>query len=470
MTNLDLAYMSASQLAARIRRRELSPVEIVKNALARIDEVNGALNCFCFVYPEEAIAGAKAAEAAVMAGGPLGPLHGVPIAFKDMTPTRGKRTTLGSRIFENWIPDRDAVVVERLVGAGAIMVGKTTTAELAATGITETNLWGITRNPWDTCRTPGGSSGGSGSAVAAGCVPLAEGCDMGGSIRIPAAFCGIVGLKPSFGRIPFDILPSQFDSYCHFGPLARSVDDAALFLATAQGRDNRDISSIPTPSAIPTRIDGDVRGLRIALSADLGYYAVDAEVVANLEAAAGLLRDRGAIVEPVELGLTREINDVGFQHWNAYVAALAGPYLAEWRQVMDPVVIKMAEDGLKMDAVQLKRLEFDRTRLWQKFHPLFDRHDALLCPTASIPAPPTGVTDLDYGYDDANGRYCQYEMTFPFNLFSACPALSMPSGFSAGGLPTAVQIVGRPYEDVTVLTIGAALEAATPWLQRRPPI
>jgi Asp-tRNA(Asn)/Glu-tRNA(Gln) amidotransferase A subunit family amidase len=242
------------------------------------------------------------------------------------------------------------------------------------------------------------------------------------------------------------------------------------FLATAQGRDDRDISSIPTPSDIPTRIGGRVDGLRLALSVDLGYYAVDAEVGRNLQAVAAILRGQGAVVEEVELALTREINDIGYRHWNAYVAALAGPHLAEWRHLMDPFVVKMAEDGLKMDAVSLKRLEFDRTRQWQKFYPRLDGYDALLCPTTSMPAPPTGVSDSDFGHDDENGRYCQYEMTFPFNLFSACPALSMPSGFSSGGLPTAVQIVGRPYEDVTVLTIGAALEAATPWLRQRPPV
>ncbi len=470
MANLDLCYMSASELGRLIRRKKVSPVEIVDNALARIDEVNPKLNCFCFVYHDEARARARAAEQAVMKGAPLGALHGVPIAFKDMTPTRGKRTTLGSYIFENWVPDHDAVVVERLVGAGAIMMGKTTTSELAMTGITETKLWGITRNPWNTGHTPAGSSGGSGSAVGAGCVPLAEGCDMGGSIRLPAAFCGVVGLKPSFGRIPFDILPSQFDTYCHFGPLARSVDDAALFLSLAQGHDDRDISSLATVGAVPHSVPGRVKGLRLALSVDLGYYAVDGEVERNLRAAADILRDQGAIVEEVELGLTREINDIGYKHWFAYAAAYIGPYVEQWGDVLDPFILMMVEEGRKMSAVDLKTLEFDRTRQWMKFSRLFELFDGLLCPTAATPALPVGTSDLDWGDTDAKGRYHQYEMTFPFNLFSACPALSMPSGFSSTKLPTAIQIVGRPWEDVTVLAIGAALEAATPWLKMRPPI
>ena len=470
MPDLELCYMSAAEMAARIARREISPVVAVDNALARIDAVNPHLNCFCFVYHDEARERARVAEEAVMAGRPLGPLHGVPIAFKDMTPTRGKRTTLGSCIFEHWIPDRDAVVVERLLAAGAIMVGKTTTSELAATSFTETRLWGVTRNPWRTDRTPGGSSGGSGAAVAAGCVPLAEGCDMGGSVRIPAAFCGIVGLKPSFGRIPFDILPSQFDTYCHFGPLARRIGDAALFLAVAQGQDDRDISSLPIPPAIPARMSPDVAGLRLALSIDLDYYAVDAEVEANLRTVAEALRSLGAVVDEVEIGWTRAINDAGYRHWNAYMAAFAGPYLEEWRATMDPFLVKMIEDGLRMSAVELKQTEFVRTQQWEKIAPVFRRFDALLCPTTAVPAPPTGASDFDYGHDDADGRYHQFEMTFPFNLISPCPALSVPSGFTCEGLPTAAQIVGRPHGDATVLRIGAALELATGWDQARPPV
>ncbi|HEX6092539.1 MAG TPA: amidase, partial [Dongiaceae bacterium] len=196
MADLDLCYTPATELAARIRDRKLSPVELMKNTLARIEAVNPKLNCFCFVYPEEALAKARAAEQAVMEGRILGPLHGVPIAIKDLTPTKGKRTTLGSYTHENWVPDRNAVIVDRLDAAGAIMVGKTTTPEFAYSSFTESPLWGITRNPWDPGKTPGGSSGGSGAAVGSGCVPLAEGTDMGGSVRIPAAWCGIVGLKP----------------------------------------------------------------------------------------------------------------------------------------------------------------------------------------------------------------------------------------------------------------------------------
>ena len=245
--DIDLSFTPATELARRIRSRDLSPLEVVKASLARIEEVNPRLNCFCFVYPDEAIDLARDAERALEGNGAVGPLHGVPIAIKDLTPTKGKRTTMGSYAFEHWVPDKSALLVERLQAAGAIMVGKTTTPEFAYSSFTDSPLWGVTRNPWNPERTPGGSSGGSGAAVASGCVPLAEGTDMGGSVRIPAAWCGLVGLKPSFGRIPLDFLPTQFDTIQHFGPLARTVDDARLFLSVAQGPDELDVMSLAPP-------------------------------------------------------------------------------------------------------------------------------------------------------------------------------------------------------------------------------
>src|SRR5690242_13983331 len=315
MADLDLCYMPATDMAARIRAGKLSPVDLVDNALARIGEINPQLNCFCFTYPDEARAKAKAAHEAVKAGKPLGPLHGVPFAIKDLTPTKGKRTTLGSYAYEQNVPNEDAPIVEALDKAGGIMVGKTTTPEFAYSSFTESPLWGITRNPWDKTRTPGGSSGGSGAAVASGSVPLAEGSDMGGSVRIPASFCGIVGLKPSFGRIPFTILPSQFDSLSHFGPLARTIDDAALFLDITQGPDERDIQSLSPRLEIPKPIPGDIRGWRLALAPTLGFLFIDPEVEAAVRSAAAALAERGAIIEEVDLGWTKEMNDAWARHW-----------------------------------------------------------------------------------------------------------------------------------------------------------
>ena len=247
MTDLELAYSPAHEIAKAVRSKTISPVEVVRNSLEQIEAMNSLLNCFCFIYPEEALDLAREAEQALMRGDNLGPLAGVPIAIKDFTPTKGKTTTLGSHALKDWVPDRDARILEKLRAAGAIMVGKTMTSEFAFAGFTETPLWGPVRNPWNLERGTGGSSGGAGAAVASGCVSLAEGCDMGGSIRIPSSFCGTTGIKPSFGRIPFDILPSQFDTFCHYGPLARCVDDAALFLAATQGPDDADVLTNPAP-------------------------------------------------------------------------------------------------------------------------------------------------------------------------------------------------------------------------------
>ncbi len=470
MVDLTLAYQTATETARAIRDRALSPVEVVENSLARIDEVNPKLNAFCFVYADEALARARAAEDAVMKGADLGPLHGVPVAIKDLTPTRGKRTTMGSRVYEHWVPERDAVVVEKLLAAGAILIGKTTTPEFAYSSFTESPLWGVTRNPWDPNRSPGGSSGGAGVAVATGCVPLAEGSDMGGSVRIPAALCGVVGLKPSFGRIPFEILPSQFDSLSHFGPLARSVDDAALFLAVTQGPDERDIQTLSPPLDIALPLAGDLKGRRLAFSLDLGYYALDDDVAANTRAAVEALRDAGAEIEEVALPWTREISDAWLAHWGVYLATFFGQHLDEWRDRMDPGVVALMEAGLAMDAVSFKRLEFVRTRQWRTLAPILERCDALLCPTMALPAQPVDADDSAFGHSDADGRYCGYDMTDLFNFVSQCPALTVPSGFTRDGLPTGLQIVGRRYDDLGALEIGKAFERIRPWNGRRPPI
>ncbi|MDA0218855.1 MAG: amidase [Proteobacteria bacterium] len=470
MTDLDLCYTPASELARRIRNREQSPVEIVANSLARIEEVNPDLNCFCFTFPEEALAAAAAAEEAVMRGEQVGALHGVPIAIKDFTPTRGKTTTMGSKVYADWVPDEDAQIVKDLTRAGAIMVGKTTTPEFAHAGFTHSPLWGVTRNPWNTQHTPGGSSGGSGAAVASGCVPLAEGSDMGGSVRIPASCCGTVGLKPSLGRIPMTVLPTVFDNISHFGPLARTIDDAALFLAAAQGPFERDIMSLQTPLGIALPIGGDVKGLRIALDMDLGFYAVDDEVAANVEACAAALRDAGAIVEEVDLGWTRRMSDAWNVYWDVYLAAFFEQHLDSRREDLDPTIAAMFDSARKVDAITFKRLEFVRTQQWQALCDIFERYDALICPTCPIPAPPADARDAElYGETD-EGKLRADAMTEVFNNIAQCPALSVPSGWSKAGLPTGLQIVGHRFDDLMALRIGAAIERLRPWADRRPPL
>ena len=461
---------SAAELAQAIARGELSSVEVIESAFRRIDSVQGKLNPFCFLYEEEAHGLAREADAAVASGAPLPPLHGVPVAIKDFTPLAGKRTTRGSYALEHWVPEEDPVIVKRLRAAGAIIVARTTTPEFAFSSFTESPLWGITRNPWNPARTPGGSSGGSAVAVATGCVPLAEGTDMGGSVRIPAALCGVVGLKPSLGRIPMDILPTAFDSISHFGPLARTVEDAALFLSVTQGAHDADIRSLGgSPDYGDLRPDS-LRERRIALSVDLGFYAVDTEVEANTRNAADMLRELGAQVEEIHLDWNRRVVDAWFAYWGVFLAASFGDLRAEHASRMDPEVLRLMAEGDRMGAVEFKRLEVIFTEQWKELAAVFESFEALVCPTMALPAPEVGREDSDFDREDESGRFHGLDMTCPFNNVAPCPALSVPSGFTRNGLPTGLQIVGRRHDDRGVLEIGAALEPLIGWPEWRPPL
>lgn len=463
MHTLDLCALAASEVAALIRDRKISPVEVVNQSLDRIEKVQSRLNAFAFIYPEEAIENAREAESAVMCGEKLGPLHGVPIAIKDFTPTKGKHTTRGSYAYKDWVPDFNPAIVRRLLRAGAIMVGKTTTPEFAHASFTRSNLWGETLNPWDPSKSPGGSSGGSGAAVASGCISLAEGTDMGGSVRIPAALCGIVGLKPSLGRIPMDILNTVFDNISHFGPLARTVDDAALFLRVAEGPDEIDIMSQPAPFPLPDNLSDEVKGLRLAVSKNLGFYAVDHEVAVNFDFTCKSLTDAGAIIEEVELNWNIKMVEAWYDIWKVYLADAASEVLDAHRHKMDPELLKLIDAGMNMSALHYRKLEEVRTRQWHSLIPILERNDALLCPTMALPAPDKNASDSDFEWVDEMGILHGLEMTSLFNNIGQCPVLSVPSGMTSEGLPTGIQIVGRRFDDPTVLRIGKTIEMVRPW-------
>ena len=473
MTDLDLCYLSASELARLYRSKELSPVDVVQNALNRINDINPILNCFCFVYPDEAMEKAKAAEQTIMRSGDRAPaLTGIPLAIKDFTPTKGKTTTRGSKLLENWVPDHDPILVQRLQAAGAIMVGKTTTPEFATAGFTDSPLWGVTRNPWNTSRTPGGSSGGSGAAVSSGCVPIAEGTDMGGSVRIPASLCGIVGLKPSLGRIPMDIIDTVFDNISHFGPLARTITDATLFLDAVQGEHPSDIQSLPRCELKIPPVP-DVRDLKLALSSNLGFYAVDPGVEANLRSVADALRKAGADATEVQLDWDKSAVDDWYGTWGVFMAAayaeLTDVPLSENRERMSKLLVKLIEAGQQTDAITQRQWEFRRTAQWQKLGHILDEHHALLCPTMCIVAPSVDMSGDDFAAVDDDGLLHGMGMTSLFNYTAQCPTLSVPSGFH-DGLPTGVQIVARKWDDALALRIGAAVEKLMPWTDRRPDI
>jgi Asp-tRNA(Asn)/Glu-tRNA(Gln) amidotransferase A subunit family amidase len=462
MTNLvDPSAPSATALARSIAAGERSPREVVVAALERAHAVQPELNCFTAIW-DDAVESAEVATAAVARGEQLGPLHGVPVAVKDTTPVAGRRTTLGSYAFEQWVPDHDAYVVTALRRAGAVIVGQTTSPEFAHTLQTDSPLWGVTRNPHALDRTPGGSSGGSGAAVASGCVPLAEGSDMGGSVRIPASWCGVVGLKPSFGRIPMDVLPGLFDSISHHGPLARCADDARLFLAATQGPDDADIQSIPGPLDLSRPLRGDVAGMRLALCIDLGCFTVDAEIAAAVELAAQRLGDAGATVELVDV-------DAGLQHeaawltlWSVFMASYFGDARDEFGEQMDPDVIALVDAGRTVSAVDYKRVELVRTDLWRRLAAVLAVHEALLCPTMAVPPWPASKADARAQREAGFSAGISPAMTTVFNLVPQCPIASVPVGVHArpadAGLPIGMQVVGRRWRDDTVLEVARAVE------------
>ena len=451
-----------------------SPVELVDNALDRIAEIQPRLNCFAHIWADEARAEAARANDALATGEHLGPLFGVPIAVKETTQVSGRPFTLGSFTHQHVVADRDAAIVRALRQAGAIIVGATTSPEFAHTLQTDSPMWGATRNAWNPAYTPGGSSGGSASAVASGCVSVAEGSDMGGSVRIPAAWSGVVGLKPGIGRIPMDVLPGLFDSISHHGPLARDVDSARRFLACTQGPDEADIQSVTTPLMLDGPTPFDVRGMRIGLSIDLGSWAVHPEIAAAMTATADALADAGAIIEPVDPRLGEADEAMWFKLWGVFMSAYFGDLVEEWSDRMDPSVLRLIEVGNSLSATEYKRLEIERTDVWRRVSGVLHGRSALLCPTMSMPPLPAAKADVTRDRPVNDGRYHSADMTSVFNLVAACPVMSVPIGVHTAdpfaGMPIGAQIVGHRWREDTVLQIGRAVELALPHtVGRRPP-
>ncbi|HUW64018.1 MAG TPA: amidase [Spirochaetia bacterium] len=471
----DLCYLSAWEIARLIRTKSVSPVEVVDTFLERIDRINPHLNAYCTVAYDLARRRAREAEDRVVRGERCGPLHGVPIAIKDLTPTAGIRTTYGSVIFENNVPAQDSIFVERVKEAGAIVLGKTNTPEFGHKGTTDNLLSGATRNPWDTALTSGGSSGGSAAAVAAGLVPLAEGSDGGGSIRIPAALCGVYGLKPTYGRIPMDNSISRFSSHTPFlthGPIARTVADAALLLSVVTGPDRRDPFSLPyTGEDFADTGKEEIIGLRIAYSPDLGFFEIDSGVREVVDRAVQVFPLLGCQVEMVDPGLenpAKNVDEAFNLMWCVYFAAFCKDFLPRWESRMSPGLVAMVKAGLKVSAVDYKRLDLARTALWTRMEEIFKKYDLLLTPTLAVGAFPLSWP----GPSRINGKevnpYRSWMLTYPFNM-TGHPAASIPCGFTPDGLPVGLQIIGGRFAEKTILTASAAFEAALPGTRARPP-
>jgi aspartyl-tRNA(Asn)/glutamyl-tRNA(Gln) amidotransferase subunit A len=456
---MDLMDHGAVALAALVRRKEASPLEIVQAALARI-EARRELNAFITVTADEALAAARRAEAAVMAGEPLGPLHGIPYSVKDLTLTAGVRTTMGSAIHEDFVPKDDAVAVARAKAAGAILIGKTLTPEFGHKQVPTAPLFGRTLNPINPAYTPGASSSGAAAAVAAGMGPLALGTDGGGSIRIPAACCGIVGLKATLGVVPHLQAPDLYSANSFTGPMARDVADTRLLFEAIAGFDARDpwgAGSAPPRRAAPVSL----RGLRVAWLPSAGNR-VDPEVEAIAGAAVQAMAREGAIVETVQLDFV-SLEKHFLVVLQSLLAARVGANLERFGNRLDASLIDAVQKGRRHTAVDLHEATFAKTRCFNELQALFERFDVLVSPTLS--APPLPI-DMDVsgeieiaGRPAGTVRGAWYPYTYPMNL-TGHPALSMPCGRSAIGLPIGLQLVGRWYDDHYLLDVAALVEQA----------
>jgi amidase len=473
VTDRDLCFAPATALLRLYRTRKASPLEVMQAVLARIDAVNPRVNAYVTVAREQALAAAKKATAALgRKGAALAALHGVPVSIKDLTPTEGIRTTWGSKIFEHHVPDEDALYVARLKEAGAIVVGKTNTPEFGAGGNTFNAVFGATRNPWNTALTCGGSSGGAAVALATGMGPLAQGSDLGGSLRTPAAFCGVVGFRTSPGLIPVYPADLAWDSLSVTGPMARTVADVALMLSVMAGPDDRaplsyDVDTRRFPAAVKRP---SVKGWRAAWTPDLnGLIPVDHEVAAVAERATAVFRSLGVRVERAcpDFG---EVNDIVLATRGLSMVARHAEKLAQWEPVMQRGLVWNIKQGLSLTPEQIGRGETLRTRLWQRVRAFMETRDLLLLPTVAVPPFP-----VEQPYPtEINGKpldnYTQwFFLTYGITV-TGLPVISVPCGFTKSGLPVGLQIVGRRRQEAAVLRAAAAFEAAAPWAGAVPPL
>ena len=455
----DPCSLSATGLVALYRTKRLSPVEAAQAVLKRVEDLNPVLNCFCHVDPAFALASAKESEARWMKGEPKGLLDGVPTSIKDLLYTKGWPTLRGSRTIDRNGPwNDDAPAVARLREHGAVIFGKTTTPEFGWKGVCDNPLTGITRNPWNPAKTPGGSSGGSAAAVAAGMGPLTIGTDGGGSIRIPCSFTGLVGIKPTFGRVPAWPL-SPFGTVAHVGPMTRTVADAALMMNVLSLPDPRDWHQLP-PDGRDYRIglDDGVKGLRIAYSANLGYANVDPEIAAIVKKAALRFAELGAIVEEKDPGF-ENAGEIFAKHWFPGAAYLLSTIPKEKHALIDPGLVETARQGAAFSAMELLGAAQKRGALGVHMQLFHQQYDLLLTPTLPLAAFEAGREVADLLKEK---RWTDWSpFSYPFNLTQQ-PAASIPCGLTKDGLPVGLHIVGARYADALVLRAARAFESLMP--------
>ncbi|MBX7167720.1 MAG: amidase [Pirellulales bacterium] len=462
-----LAWMSAVELAEQIRRKAISPVEVIDAVLAQADRLNPQLNALVTRIDDAARAAAQAAETAVLRGAELGPLHGVPFSAKDLHFTAGVRTTLGSELYRDFVPTFDHPMVARLRAAGAILIGKTNTSEFGLLPLAQSRLWGECHNPWNTALNTGGSSGGAAACVACGMGPLATASDGGGSIRIPAAFCGVFGIKPQHGRIPHVHQPPGWENLSHQGPLTRTVRDAARVLDVCAGTDLRDRWSLARPEAsFEAACRGDVRGLRLAWSPDFGGLPCEANVLASCAQAARRFEDLGCHVDLVRLELP-DLSAAQQVIVQCETAAAIHDRRAEWLDCITPSMARMLDKADALSYRDLLQAHWQRERYCEAIAPVFATYDALLTPTVGITAPENGSLGPRVVGGQKIRALAWLAYCVPANM-TWQPALSLPAPRTPEGLPVGLQVIGRPHDEATILRLAANYEAAWPWFECPP--
>ena len=462
----DIAFLSAEDLTAAYRARTLSPVEVTEAILTRIERVNPVVNAYTTISAEQAMAGARAAEEAY-ATGETTPLAGVPFSIKDLTPSRGIRTARGSLVDPDWMPDEDPPVVERLYAAGGVILGKTNTPELGWKGDSGNRVFGPTYNPWKLDRTAGGSSGGAAAAVATGLGPIAQGSDGAGSIRIPAAFCGIYGLKQSFGLVP-QYPPSAVGDLSHLGPMTRTVTDAAIMLNAIAGADARDRLSWSSGIDYTQGLNDGISGLRIAYSPTLGYVDVDDDVLTAVGEGVQTLQALGAEVVEVDPGLPDPADILDL----LWAGAMSGYFLGRLEQVGDLIdqgLLATVERTHGLTAAELANAQQRRNTYYSGMREFMRDYDLLVTPSMPSTAFTAGLDEPDTWQRKTIAPLDWTPFTFPFNI-TGQPAATLPVGFDHQGLPIGLQIVGHWRDDPTVLRASRAFERAQPWASHRPPI
>ncbi len=470
MPDDEICFLTAAELARRIRTKELSCAEVMEAHLAQIVRVNPPVNAIITLQPEQAMRQARAADEALARGAQAGPLHGLPIAHKDLFPTKGIRTTFGSPIFKDFVPDQDALIVERLRRAGAITIGKTNTPEFGAGSQTYNPVFGATLNPYDLTKTCGGSSGGAAVALACGMLPIADGSDMGGSLRNPANYCNVVGLRPSPGRVPSWPAEVGWFPLTVDGPMARTVQDTALMLSALAGPDARSPIAIAEPGLrFAQPLERDFTGVRIAWSRDLGGLPVDPRVTAALDAQRHVFEALGCAVADEEPDWSGA--DEAFKAWRAWhFELMRGVLLDTHRDQLKDTVIWNIEAGKQITGPELGEAERKRTRLYHRVRSFMEQYEFLALPVSQVPP-----FDVKQPYiSEINGvpmeTYIDWMRSCYYISVTGLSAISVPCGFTPEGLPVGVQIVGRHQDDWGVLQLAYAFEQATGFWKRRPPV